>query len=174
MSERPYGSRNCIVCGRHNPAGLQVTYRAEDGRSRAEVTPPERFQGFDGTLHGGIVSALLDDAMWYAAFSTGLFTMTAELTVRFKQPVPVGEAVHLAGWVRGRRGRLVELAAELRRAGGGEAGGGDAGGEEGGGEAGNGGAGGEVLAEAAGKFLVVPDEMRQRLGGADIIQSLDE
>lgn len=148
MTERPFGSRDCIVCGRHNPAGLRVTYWAEDGRSRAEVVPPAHFQGFDGTLHGGIVSALLDDAMWYAAFSAGLFTMTAELSVRFRKPVPVGEAIRLEGRVQAQRGRLTEMAAELSHA-----------------------VTGEVLAEASGKFLLVSEEMRQRLGGADLIQS---
>ncbi len=144
--EKAYGSRGCIVCGRENPAGLRVTYHAAAGRSRAEVTPPARFQGFDGTLHGGIVSALLDDAMWYAAYSAGMFTMTAELTVRFKKPVPVERPLRLEGRLLARRGRLAEMAAELRDA------------------------AGEVLAEARAKFLAVPEDMRLRLGAATAIE----
>lgn len=144
--EKAYGSRGCIVCGRENPAGLGVSYHAAGGRSRAEVTPPGRFQGFDGTLHGGIITGLLDDAMWYAAYSAGMFTMTAELTVRFKKPVPVEQPLRLEGRLVSRRGRLAEMAAELRDG------------------------AGEVLAEASAKFLAVPEEMRQRLGPATAIE----
>lgn len=145
--EKTYGSRGCIVCGRENAAGLGVTYHAGGGRSRAEVTPPARFQGFDGTLHGGIVSALLDDAMWYAAYSAGMFTMTAELTVRFKKPVPVEQPLRLEGRLLSRRGRLAEMAADLRDG------------------------AGEVLAEAAAKFLAVPQALRERLDPATAIEA---
>lgn len=145
--ERAYGSRGCIVCGRENPAGLKVSYHAAGGRSHAAVTPPGRFQGFDGTLHGGIITGLLDDAMWYAAYSAGMFTMTAELTVRFKKPVPVERPLRLEGRLVSRRGRLAEMAAELRDG------------------------AGEVLAEASAKFLAVPEEMRQRLGPATAIRA---
>lgn len=143
--ERTYASRGCLVCGRENPAGLRASYRAADGRARAEVTPPGRFQGFDGTLHGGVVTALLDDAMWYAAYSAGLFTMTAEITVRFRRPVPVEAPLVVEGRLRARRGRLAELEAELTAA------------------------DGTVLARAEGKFLAVPDEVRRRLAPATAI-----
>ena len=143
---RPYSSRRCLVCGRENAAGLRVVYHAGGGRSRAEVTPPARFQGFNGTLHGGAVAALLDDAMWYAAYSAGLFTMTAELAVRYRRPAPVERPLRVEGRLVARRGRLAELAAELR------------------------GPGGEVLAEATGKFLAVPEEVQRRLGAPTAIE----
>lgn len=137
------GSRGCIVCGRENAAGARVAFSVFDaGASRAEVVPPAHWQGFDGTLQGGMVAALLDDAMWYAAYGAGAFTMTAEFTVRFKEPVAVGSRLLLEGRVVERRRRLLEMTARLSDL-----------------------ASGRVLAEAQGKFLEVSEEMKERLAG---------
>ncbi len=141
-----YGSRHCIICGRDNPAGARAAFRPAPGGAEAEVTPPAHLQGFAGVLHGGIVTGLLDDAMWYAAHFQGLFTMTAEITVRFRKPVPTGRPLRLAGRLVARKRRLAEMAAELADA-----------------------ESGEILAEASGKFLEVSEAMRRELGGDGLI-----
>lgn len=133
MKKGPLTSRGCLICGRDNPAGLHLGYFAGDGESEADWTVEERFCGIPGVLHGGMVLALLDDAMWYAAYGEGAFTMTAEVTVRYRAPVGAGRAVRVAGRVVERGRRLWKLAADLRAA-----------------------DDGEVLASAAGKFLEVP------------------
>ncbi len=129
----PFSSRACIVCGRENEAGLRLAYWAGDQASRAEWVVEPRYCGIPGFLHGGLILALLDDAMWYAAYGEGAFTMTAEATVRYRAPVRSGQAVAALGRVEGRSGRLWRLAAELRDA-----------------------ETGAVLAAASGKFLEVP------------------
>lgn len=145
--DRPrYGSRHCLICGRDNPAGVRAAFRPTVAGAEAEVSPPEHLQGFAGVLHGGVVTGLLDDAMWYAAHFHGLFTMTAEITVRFRKPVPTGRPLRLTGRLVARQRRLAELAAELADA-----------------------ASGEVLAEASGKFLQVSEAMRERLGGDGLV-----
>ncbi len=138
----PFSSRACIVCGRENEAGLRLAYWAGDGQSRAEWVVDPRYCGIPGYLHGGLILALLDDAMWYAAYGEGGFTMTAEATVRYRAPVRAGQAVVAVGQVAGRSGRLWRLAAELRDA-----------------------ASEAVLAAATGKFLEVePAELGMQGG----------
>ena len=138
----PFSSRACIVCGRENEAGLRLSYWAGDRASRADWVVDARYCGIPGYLHGGLILALLDDAMWYAAYGEGAFTMTAEATVRYRAPVRAGQAVQALGRVEGRTGRLWRLAAELRA-------------EE----------GGSVLAVASGKFLEVePAELGMQGG----------
>jgi uncharacterized protein (TIGR00369 family) len=128
----PFSSRACIVCGRENEVGLRLAFWAGDGSSRAEWVVAPQFCGIPGYLHGGLILALLDDAMWYAAYGDGGFTMTAEAGVRYRAPVRAGQRVEVLGRVVGRSGRLWRLAAELREA------------------------GGRLLATAEGKFLEVP------------------
>jgi len=137
----PFSSRACIVCGRENKIGLGLAYWAGDGASRAEWTVAPQFCGIPGFLHGGLILALLDDAMWYAAFGDGGFTMTAEATVRYRAPVRQGQQVEVSGRVLKRTGRLWRLAAELREVGGG------------------------LLATAEGKFLEVEPTELGLVGG---------
>lgn len=139
-----YYSRDCLICGRENAAGIGARFVAEDGVAEAVVTPPAHLQGFTGVLHGGIVTALLDDAMWYAAYAQGLFTLTGELGVRFRRPVEMGRSLRVKGRLQARRGRLAEMSAEMRYL--------DS---------------GELLAEATGKFMEVSPEVRARLQGPE-------
>ncbi len=145
-----YSSRGCLVCGRENLSGLRATFKLSPEGAWTEVTTPVHLQGFDGTLHGGVIAALLDDTMWYTAFGGGYFTMTAELSVRYKKPVPIGIRVRTRGRVVQVRGRLVEVSARMEDA--------DS---------------GLLFAEASGKFLCVPEEMKVRLGSGDIIDMYD-
>ena len=109
----------CFVCGRNNSDGLQLTFEyPEPGKCRAEFMPPMKYQGWRGILHGGIVSTLLDEAMAHALGGAqrgggGSGAVTAEMTVRFKKPVKIGEVVALLGYVLSDKGRLVECRSEI-------------------------------------------------------------
>lgn len=109
----------CFACGKNNPDGLQLKFEyPEPGVCRAEFVPPAKFQGWQGILHGGIVSTLLDEALAHAVGGAergggGSGAVTAELSVRFKKPVKIGETVILAGRVLSDKGRMVEAESEI-------------------------------------------------------------
>ncbi len=136
---RVLGSRHCLVCGRDNRVGMHLRFRVDGDGAEAAWASTSSFQGFPGVLHGGIVLSLCDDAMWYAAFGRGAFTMTAEASVRYRTPVRIGLPLVIRGWVTEHRGRLWTCAAELAAA-----------------------EGDTVLATAAGKFLPVPPQLLDR------------
>jgi uncharacterized protein (TIGR00369 family) len=105
----------CFVCGAGNPRGLGLSFEAWRDGVRAEFTPLAEHQGYAGVVHGGIISAILDEAMIKAAALSGCSPVTAELSVRFKKTLPVGDkAVVEAKLVRAER--LMEASALLRRA----------------------------------------------------------
>ncbi|MCU0606556.1 MAG: PaaI family thioesterase [Candidatus Edwardsbacteria bacterium] len=109
----------CFVCGKNNPDGLRIAFQyPAPSTCRAAFTPPRKFQGWQGILHGGIVSTLLDEALAHAAGGPergggGSGAVTAELTVRFRKPVPIGAAVVLEGRVVADKGRVVECESSL-------------------------------------------------------------
>lgn len=144
--ERLLGSRGCIVCGQENPVGLHLCFRVDgEGAESAWVVRPE-YQGFAGVLHGGMVLALLDDAMWYAVYAREAIALTAEATVRYRARAEVGQALRVRGTVVRSRGRLFECGAELIRVG-----------------------DGTVLASAEGKFVTVPaDDLGALVGGTGV------
>jgi len=110
----PY-TRNCFVCGTQNPHGLHLRFRRENDEVRAEFTPQPQHAGFRGIVHGGILSTVLDEAMFWAAATTRKrFCLAAELNVRFVEKVSVGQKLVCVARLKVDRGRLWESEAELR------------------------------------------------------------
>lgn len=138
---------NCFGCGRLNAYGLRLSfYSHERGGVAAPFVPASRFEGYDGMVHGGVISTVLDEVMAWSLYHHETWAVTAELTVRYRAPLRIGQPTRAIGWVAGRRGRRIELAAELVRD-----------------------ADGAVLARATGVFVEVPDAQaeawRQRYVG---------
>ena len=109
----------CFACGAKNPDGLQLKFTyPQQGTCRAEFVPEQKFQGWQGILHGGIISTLLDEALAHAVGGAeggggASETVTAELTVRFKKPVRIGSRIILTGKMEKDNGKMVEASSEL-------------------------------------------------------------
>jgi uncharacterized protein (TIGR00369 family) len=106
--------RYCFVCGPDNPNGLHARFQCGDGKASVRFVPQAEHQGYSGVSHGGIVTALLDEAMVYAATSLGHWTATAEITVRFRRPVPTTEELHVTAEVIHQQRRIIECRAEAK------------------------------------------------------------
>ncbi|MGH3085619.1 MAG: PaaI family thioesterase, partial [Gaiellaceae bacterium] len=63
----------CFACGRLNDSGLHLDFDVARGRAETSCVPQRRHQGYDGTVHGGIVTALLDETMGWAIFHQGIW-----------------------------------------------------------------------------------------------------
>jgi len=97
----------CFGCGPSNPRGLHIKSRSEGDVLVADWEPEPYHTGFSGFANGGIISTILDcHGNMAAAYSLmkakGLKvppgTVTAELTVRFLKPTPIGRALRLRAW----------------------------------------------------------------------------
>ncbi len=111
-------SRHCFVCGLENISGLGLTfYEDGPGQVSAECNVPENYQGYPGFVHGGIVSAMLDEAMGRAVMvgDHTHFTVTAKVEVRFREPVPIDRPLRLVGRIERQRGRFSFASASLRK-----------------------------------------------------------
>jgi acyl-coenzyme A thioesterase PaaI-like protein len=126
---------SCFVCGPANEAGLQVSFRMEDGLCRAEFTPPAKYCGYDGITHGGILFSLLDDVMANWLFLQGERAYTGKCEIRFRTPALTGEKLLLEGELISRKGRTAKLVGRARHA-----------------------ESGQLLAETAATFIIIPDE----------------
>lgn len=133
-------SRMCLVCGAENVLGLHVCFyelgpaesqrapgpqarvgsgQGADGSTPAELlgvfTPREEHQSYPGRLHGGISSAVLDETIGRAIAIThpGTWGVTAELTVRYLQPVPLDAELRVLGRITRDTRRLFEGTGEI-------------------------------------------------------------
>jgi uncharacterized protein (TIGR00369 family) len=102
MKTKQPNSRHCFVCGLENPIGLHMHfYETAPDEVTAEYTAPEDYQGYPGILHGGITAAILDEATGRAFMGSdpkaSNFMYTAELKVKYKKKVPVGQPLKIVG-----------------------------------------------------------------------------
>ena len=79
----------------------------DDGRVMATVTIEEKHQGPPGYAHGGLLAALLDEAMGAASWFAGNRTVSVHLSFDYKRPVPLGTPVEVSGRMERREGRKI-------------------------------------------------------------------
>ena len=131
---------HCFACGTLNASGMGLELHVEPGRSWVELTLEERFQGWDGIAHGGIVCATLDEVMAWALVGDDDWGVTARLSVVFKRPVLVGQELRADGWITRSRRRVVDTEGRLVDA-----------------------ATGETLATATGVYVAADEERKREL-----------
>jgi uncharacterized protein (TIGR00369 family) len=105
----------CFACGPRNPSGLQLEFRYERGKAFTEFLAEKIHQGFKGIVHGGIITAVLDEAMVKAVLAGGTEAVTAEIVVRFKAPLYTGERSFIEAEVREIESRLIQTAARITK-----------------------------------------------------------
>ena len=104
---------NCVVCGAHNPKGLQIEFHDGLNGVEADWVPTEDWESFQGTVHGGIITTVLDEAMSKAVIARNLEALTVDLRVRFRDRVSPGEELRVRGWVVGKQRRRILTEATL-------------------------------------------------------------
>lgn len=129
----------CFACGRANPMGLRLEYDVTRGRAATRFVPRREHTGYEGLVHGGIVTALLDETMGWAIFQQGIWGVTARIAVTFRGPVRVGDELVVTGQVTKEGRRAIQTHGEMRDT------------------------AGALLAEADATFLLMPEERRREL-----------
>ncbi len=107
----------CFVCGKNNAGGLRLDFSySEDGQSAETVFQPgENHQGWQGIVHGGMIMTVLDEVMAKAAVHKGLQVVTAEMTVKLKQPAHTNEPLQCRGTISEVKKRIVYARASAFR-----------------------------------------------------------
>ena len=103
----------CFGCGKKNPIGLQLVFKEEDEHYSTTFTARPEHQGYDGIMHGGLVSTVLDEVMARYIYAKGFNAVTARLDVRFRQPTPIGQQLTATAKITGKRGNMYEVVGEI-------------------------------------------------------------
>lgn len=84
---------NCFGCSPDNPFGLHMEFFEDGDEVVSFWHPHEYFQGWVDTLHGGIISTLIDEiAAWVVSRKIQAAGVTSRLNVSFKKPVMTTDA----------------------------------------------------------------------------------
>ena len=112
----------CFGCGPDNPLGLGIKSYVDGDVIRASFTPQKHHQGFEGMLNGGIIGALLDchmnwAAAWHLMQTAGSdeppCTVTGSYQVNFKAPTPVDGELEVTASLVEENGRKATISSRL-------------------------------------------------------------
>jgi uncharacterized protein (TIGR00369 family) len=98
----------CFVCGQDNQVGMRLRFKYDDERNRfvSRFRLGKRYTGPPGYCHGGIIAAILDDAMSKVNKLRQVVAVTSEMTVNYLKPVPLDKPLRVESHevsVHGRR-----------------------------------------------------------------------
>jgi uncharacterized protein (TIGR00369 family) len=95
---------NCFVCEPRNDAGLRIPFFHDPATETvtATFTLDDRFSGAPSYLHGGVLLAVLDEAMAWATIAIAhRWAVTGEMTTHFEHPVRVGRPYTVTARITG-------------------------------------------------------------------------
>ncbi|MEA3362784.1 MAG: PaaI family thioesterase [Thermodesulfobacteriota bacterium] len=91
---------HCFGCSQKNPYGLKMQFYADDNALYSWLSVPNHLCGWDGIVHGGVISTMLDEIMgWSAIYSLRRIIMTKTMTVDFFKPVYIEDKLRVEGRV---------------------------------------------------------------------------
>ena len=84
-------TNTCFVCGPDNPDGMHLSWTLDEVRNTfiCNFNLDARYTGPPGHCHGGIIAAILDDAMGKVNKLRHVVALTKEMTVEYLKPVPL-------------------------------------------------------------------------------------
>ncbi|MFT5444365.1 MAG: acyl-coenzyme A thioesterase PaaI-like protein [Myxococcota bacterium] len=90
------------LIGLANPLAPPITIGKSGPRSAAaSVTFGSAYEGPPGSVHGGFVAAAFDEVLGFVQSLSGNPGMTGTLTIRYRKPTPLHQALRIdAEWVR--------------------------------------------------------------------------
>jgi uncharacterized protein (TIGR00369 family) len=103
----------CFACGADNPIGLKLRFTQEQDGVKAVFIPRKEYQGYANLLHGGIISALMDEAMAQAIIAAGYKAVTIRMDLSFANPTIMDVELVVTGSLVSKKGRLIKTSAQI-------------------------------------------------------------
>ena len=102
----------CFVCGIKNKLGLRARFYAcetQDGKPvlLTVIKPKKVHQSYGDRMHGGVISALLDESIGRAIQITNpdIWAVTMDLQVKYRKPTPLGQTLYIESKITGQNSR---------------------------------------------------------------------
>ena len=89
---RNHPEYNCFGCCPENPIGLHMEFYEDGDYIVSNWHPQRNYQGWVNTMHGGILSTLIDEVCgWVVTRKLQTSGYTVQLNVKFKKAIPTTE-----------------------------------------------------------------------------------
>jgi len=104
------------LVGLSNPIAPPLRYGFDEasGEAHGEVRFGDAYEGGPGVVHGGFLSAVLDEVLGFTTIRSGRPGFTGELTVRYLGPTPTCEPLSIRARYDHHEGRRIYASGEIR------------------------------------------------------------
>lgn len=93
--------QTCFGCGASNPNGLHMKFLTDERQVFSFLKVPANMTGWDKTVHGGVLSTILDEIMgWSVIYLLKKLGMTKSITVNFIKAVNANERLTIVGGIK--------------------------------------------------------------------------
>ncbi len=99
---KPVISRDahCFGCSQKNPHGLKMKFYTDETTLYSWLNVPPHLCGWNGIVHGGVLSTMLDEIMgWSAIYTLRQVVMTKSMTIDYLKPVYIEDKLRVEGKV---------------------------------------------------------------------------
>ena len=116
IKSKQRNSRMCIICGMDNPNGVKAEfYNMEDNSVVSLFQYRETHQSYPGRVHGGMITAMLDEIGLRAVWTTeeNQFGVTMSLKTNYRKPVPYNTPLFARGEITLSNHRFLKAEAKI-------------------------------------------------------------
>ncbi len=121
MKGRLPAYKESFFCSPDRPDGLKLSMVYEDHQVLCDLLVDNRFEGYSGVLHGGMIFGILDVMLWFVIFmETKKICMTRKTETEFLKPIMCnvlhrakaeflrikGKDVHASAWIENENGEV--------------------------------------------------------------------
>ena len=103
---KQHNTDKCFVCGMLNDSGVKAFFyncENEDGEKIliTKIEPKTIHQSYPNRMHGGVISALLDESIGRAMqmIDPDIWAVTIDLAVKFRSPAPLDQTLYIESWI---------------------------------------------------------------------------
>jgi len=94
-------NQTCFACGPNNANGMKMEFSTDGKRVYSFTHAPSTMTGWDQTVHGGILTTMLDEVMgWGVIYLLKKIGMTKSITVEFNKAVYADELLTVVGGIQ--------------------------------------------------------------------------
>ena len=106
--------KNCFGCDPDNPIGLKAVFTPGENSITGHFQSNENHQGPPGYVHGGIISAFIDEGCsYYARVFTKCHVLTIRNEIRFKNPARLGDTLSIDVQLKNEKSRTMTLSSTV-------------------------------------------------------------
>lgn len=116
VTRKQGNSSKCFACGVNNPTGFDGRFYETDSNQCIGIFKTQDLQqSFTGRVHGGVISAMLDETIGRAIWlvEDGVWAVTVELDIKYHVPVPLDAELLCVGRITRNNRKLFEGTGEV-------------------------------------------------------------